>query len=141
MRKIISTSIIIVVFTVLALIGQKLFNNILLNKFNNVAPKQYAIEKALTHKKVIELLGNDITVEEKLKENKKKGSFTFSLNSKGFKVKQNSVDLNIKLKGQKNSASLRVLAFKENSKWVYKKLYVIIPSLSKEIKLPKPEKL
>ena len=90
---------------------------------------------------MIYFLGDDITVLEKTDETKKKGKFTFSLSTDGFDMEQKSVDLKMKLNGKKEEAFLKVIAFKENSKWMYEELYVLIPTINKKIQLLNTQQL
>ena len=72
---------------------------------------------------------------------KKKGKFTFSLSTDGLDMEQKSVDLKMKLYCEKEEAFLKVVAFKENSKWVYEELYVLIPTINRRIQLLNTQKL
>ncbi|PQJ80692.1 hypothetical protein BTO18_16605 [Polaribacter porphyrae] len=118
-----------------------LFNKMMTNKFDNAEPKEYAIEKAKNNDELKEIIGNNIVIEKNSDKQKKKGSFTFSLGGNGLNINQNSVDLKIGLIGEKGSAILNVVAFKENSKWIYKNIYVTIPNSNKKIKLLNNKKI
>lgn len=141
MKKIILIGGILLALTLTVVFGIYQFNKALLSEFNNSEPKEFAIEKAINHKEVIHFLGDEITILEKTNEAKKKGKFTFSLSSDGFDMEQKSVDLKMKLYGKKEEAFLKVVAFKENSKWVYEELYVHIPTINKRIQLLNAQQL
>jgi hypothetical protein len=133
MKKIITVSVISIFLVIAILFGMGMFGKSLTNKFDNAIPRKYAIEKAQNNQELIQLIGENIIVEENTNQDKTKGSFTFSLGSDGFDMNQNSIDLKIELKGDKDNAILNVIAYKSDTKWIYEELSVLVPSVEKKI--------
>lgn len=135
MKKIIAIGIFLITLLVTVIFGIGWFGKSLSNEFENATPRKYAIEKAQNNQELIQLIGENIIVEENTNQDKKKGNFTFSIGGDGFDMNQNSIDIKIILKGEKDEAILKVIAHKENSKWIYEELSVFVTSEEKRINL------
>lgn len=132
---------ILILFLVIITVGfvmiNKMFKNTLTDKFDNAIPKKFAVQKAKNNQELISIIGDSIKVIEKNNQNKKKGKFSFSLNSDGFDMNQKNINLKINIRGTKGEAYLKVLAEKEETSWVYEEISVITTSESKKINLLK----
>ena len=91
---------------------------------NDSEPTQYGIQKASEHPKVIELLGEPIE-----KNGLPSGEMSYSTDT------GSTVDFIIPIKGPKNKASLIVKGYKEDGKWIYEKLHVLIGENREKINL------